>query len=100
LIAGDWGVATQPFCFASGPSHRVYEPFWDYQGSQHLEWIARDSGCRTCYLAVPRLQPALDPATTQRIIQDMSHLPGWKEVSPEADLLRLRAVEVRKFVQP
>jgi hypothetical protein len=99
LIAADWGIATQPYCFAGGQGHRIYEPFGGYQGIPHLEWICRDSGCSTFYLAVPRARTTVNPAATERILADAAQWRGWEEVTPEKDLLELLAVEVKKFVK-
>jgi hypothetical protein len=95
VIAANWGVATQIYCMANGREHFVYELFWDYQGPEQLETILNQLGSSQA-LIVRRFGTFMK-RQAERILSDMSALPGWAEVSADLTVRDLAAVEVRVF---
>jgi hypothetical protein len=95
VIAANWGVAAQIYCMADGRENFVYELFWNYQGPEQLAAILNQPGRSQVIIA--RRHGTFMKRQAERILSDMSALPGWAEVTADPGVHNLPAVEVRVF---
>ena len=95
IVAADWGTATQVFCLANGRADFVFEPFWDYRGPESLSPIL--DGKREVVVALLRPRTNVRPEATERILADMAALDDWSEISLDASVQELPAIEIRVY---
>lgn len=96
FVAANWGVAAQIYCLSNGKPNLVYEPFWQYGGSEQLRRIIKESGKNTLYLVINKTVN-LKHDVALRIIRDIETLPNWKEVPVENSIKESEAIKTRKF---
>ena len=99
FIVGDWGVGAAIQCLGNGRPGLLYEPFWDYRGNDDLSSILSRCSTRVFYLVTRRPLSNVRPNNTRRLLEDISRRSDLRESPVEPTLLRLHAVEVRRFVR-
>jgi hypothetical protein len=98
FVAAEWGIGTQMYCLANGRARTVYDFSLRYSGPRELDYVIQKSRKNVLYIVHQRCPGVTDTAVVMRIVDEMRHLPGWKEVPVEDDAPRVR-LAIRKFVR-
>jgi hypothetical protein len=98
FIAADWGIGAQILSLSDGQPDLLSELYSNYRGPEDLKSVVKQSGKRIAYVVVKKPNSPVNPRNTARIMRDIETSPDWKQLPVEAEVAKLRAVGVEKFL--
>lgn len=81
VLAPDWGVGVQVYCYANGAPGRVREVWRKYDGAPELRRVLDGAGKRACVVLAPATPSGVGPPSRyDEVLADLRAI-GWTEVA-------------------